>query len=127
MFIEQRVPGTTTRSILVKTALNAGFALTVGLPVMFTASTMLQPPSADGRHNTFGDALAKIRKDLLSTFLAGTLFWPAMNFVVFKWVAVQNRAVVNSGIAVLWNIYLSGKVNSHDATNTAIEEEPTAT
>lgn len=111
MLIERRVPGTSIRSIVAKTALNACFALTVSLPLMFTASTLLEPPRG-GRHNTLEDAADKLRKDLWPTFVAGTLFWPFMNFIVFKWVRVQNRAVVNSVIAVVWNVYLSSKVNN---------------
>jgi hypothetical protein len=115
MFIEQRVPGAALRQILLKTALNAGFALIISLPVMFTASTLLDRPRMrkDGhvRRATLGDALEKIRADLWQTFLSGTLFWPAANIVVFKFVRVESRAVANSIIAVIWNVYLSGKVN----------------
>lgn len=111
MAIEQRVPGTSLRSILVKSFLNAGFALTVGIPVMFTSSTLLEPPTADGQRNTLMDAVTKIQAHLLPTFLTGIFFWQPVNFVVFKWVAAQNRAVVNSAFGVIWNIYLSSQAN----------------
>jgi hypothetical protein len=111
MVIEQQVPGTSLRSILVKTTLNAGFALTVGIPVMFTSSTLLEPPTADGQRNTLMDAVTKIQANLLPTFFTGVFFWQPVNFVVFKWVAAQNRAVVNSAFGVVWNIYLSGQAN----------------
>ena len=117
------MPGQSLPRIVQKTAANAGFAFCVSLPIMLTASTLLAPPDKDGRRRTLRDAQAKIEADLFNVWLAGTLYWPAVNMVVFKLVAVQQRAVVNSLFGTAWNVFLSAKANSNLEGNTRLEED----
>jgi len=79
---------------------------------MLTASTLLAPPDKNGKKRSLRDAKTKIEEDLFGVWLAGTLYWPAVNMVVFKLVAVQHRAVVNSCFGTAWNVYLSSKANA---------------
>jgi len=112
ILIENFLPGTSTRRVLQKTASNSVYAFVLSLPLMFTAVTLLSKDQ-HGKRKSIHDAKEKIEKDLVETFIAGALFWPAVNIVVFKCVPTENRAIVSSLVGTLWNIYLSLKANSN--------------
>ena len=112
MFLERQVPGKSVRAIVQKTLMNSAYAFTISLPVMFTAVTLLSR-TKDGRRKTWPDAVAKIREDLVPTFLAGCLYWPFWNCITFRFVAAKNRAVVGSLIGTVWNIYLASVANKN--------------
>jgi protein Mpv17 len=120
LVLETLIPGNRgARVLLLKISANAAWAFIFSIPLMFTAVTLLtpaavhrgglQPPPA---RQTLKDARRKIETDLIPTFAAGTLFWPAANYVVFLYCPVQRRAIVNSFCGVLWNIFLSFQANS---------------
>mmetsp|Transcript_14066 Transcript_14066/g.17437 ORF Transcript_14066/g.17437 Transcript_14066/m.17437 type:complete len:252 (+) Transcript_14066:249-1004(+) len=110
IFLETKLPGNSVIKIVQKTLLNSVYAFNLSLPVMFTAVTLLSR-SPSGERGTFQDAKAKIAKDLVPTFIAGCFYWPAFNFLVFRFVAANNRAVASSLIGTVWNVYLAYVAN----------------
>jgi hypothetical protein len=44
----------------------------------------------------------------------GIVYWPAVNFFSFKFLALENRPVFGSMMGVLWNIYMSSVINAKD-------------
>ena len=108
--LERQVPGRAVAAIVQKTLMNSAYAFTISLPVMFTAVTLLSK-AEDGRRKTWRDAVAKVKADLVPTFLAGCLYWPFFNFLTFRFIATRNRAMVGSLIGTVWNIYLASVAN----------------
>ena len=97
----------------------------VQLPLMFAAVTatknwlpdsgpVVEPmPDNESRSpNILADVKAKIEQELIPTFVSGAVYWPFVNIIVFQYVPVQRRAIVNSFFGVLWNIYVSAKANA---------------
>mmetsp|Transcript_75361 Transcript_75361/g.194281 ORF Transcript_75361/g.194281 Transcript_75361/m.194281 type:complete len:268 (-) Transcript_75361:234-1037(-) len=137
LVLETLIPGNRgARVLLLKISANAALAFVFSIPLMFTAVTLLTPAAAASpqqqphqgeggmmeggeqwrpvttTRKTLKDARQKIQADLVPTFAAGTLYWPAANCVVFMYCPVQRRAIVNSFCGVLWNIFLSFQANS---------------
>eukprot|EP00397_Hematodinium_sp_SG-2012_P037773 GEMP01040985.1.p1 GENE.GEMP01040985.1~~GEMP01040985.1.p1 ORF type:complete len:236 (+),score=59.11 GEMP01040985.1:197-904(+) len=102
VLMEYRIPGSAPRAIALKTIANAVLAFVVSLPLMFTAVTLL-------KGGTWEAAMAKIEKDRFPTFVTGLAFWPFANVALFRWCALENRAIVNGMCGVVWNIYLSNQ------------------
>eukprot|EP00516_Mucochytrium_quahogii_P000564 CAMPEP_0203755650 /NCGR_PEP_ID=MMETSP0098-20131031/9059_1 /ASSEMBLY_ACC=CAM_ASM_000208 /TAXON_ID=96639 /ORGANISM=" , Strain NY0313808BC1" /LENGTH=239 /DNA_ID=CAMNT_0050647205 /DNA_START=273 /DNA_END=992 /DNA_ORIENTATION=+ len=120
MFLENKLPGKGTVTIVKKTMVNSVFAFAISLPVMFAAVTLLvpTPTGKPTEEKGLGDIKDKIKQDLLPTFLAGSLFWPAVNMVIFRFVPVSNRAIANSLCGTVWNVYLSMCANKPVALTT---------
>jgi hypothetical protein len=60
---------------------------------------------------TLGDAGDKIKKDLIPLMGAGLMFWPAISYINFSRVPLQNRAPFMSIAGVIWNIGMSSQIN----------------
>lgn len=105
MLLEHMVPGKSVPQILKKTALIACFSLVFTLPAIITSVTLSQPGK------TLRDAIDKLKVELLPTFAASCMYWPIFNVLVFRFVQAQHRAIVNTFIATIWNIFLSYVAN----------------
>jgi hypothetical protein len=44
----------------------------------------------------------------------GIVYWPAVNFFSFKFLALENRPIFGAMAGVLWNIYMSSVINAKD-------------
>lgn len=121
VLLERRLPGTTNVIIAKKIMANSVYAFFFSLPIMFSAVTLLQRGEA-GEKRTIQDAVDKVKRDLLPTFAAGTLYWPVFNFAVFKFVSANNRAVASSLIGVVWSVFISYKANSDTPSAASTEE-----
>ncbi|KAI4389875.1 hypothetical protein MLD38_002049 [Melastoma candidum] len=55
----------------------------------------------------FGSIVARLRRDLLPTMRNSVAFWPACDFLTFKFVPVHLQPLVNSSFAYVWTVYLT--------------------
>lgn len=109
--IEKRIPGTTMQNILSKVVISSIWSFTVSMPLVFSATVILQKDSL-GNRGTFAKAVEKIQHDLVPTFLFGSLYWPLFNIFMFKFIPLKHRAIFTSIFSTIWNIYLAGAANS---------------
>ena len=110
ILLERRIPGNTLFNVVAKVFCASVWAVTTSLPILFTATTLLQKDYR-GKRGTLKQAKEKISKDLVPTFLAGLMYWPFINLMLFRFVAMSNRALGTSCAGTLWNTYLSSVAN----------------
>ncbi|KAG0460957.1 hypothetical protein HPP92_021254 [Vanilla planifolia] len=53
------------------------------------------------------EILARLRRDLIPTLKSSLAYWPACDFITFKFVTVRLQPLVNNSFAFLWTIYLT--------------------
>lgn len=112
IFLERSVPGNSMVTVFKKVGYASAWAFVISIPLVFTATTLLQR-NIKGKYGTLRQARQKIMKDLVPTFVMGSLYWPFFNILLFKFVKLQYRAVASSLIGTIWQIYLAGIANSH--------------
>jgi hypothetical protein len=76
----------------------------VGISLVFTSITLLNG-------QTLSQAKEKISRDMPSTFLAGSCYWPFVSFFNFRFIALNHRPLVISVAGALWNVYMSSVAN----------------
>jgi hypothetical protein len=76
----------------------------LSISLVFTSITLLKGQS-------FSDAQAKVVRDMPSAFIAGSLYWPFVSLINFRFVSLDYRPLLNSLAGVVWNIYLSNVAN----------------
>ena len=92
---QRRVPGTALR-----VAADQLLFAPAGLALYYAAMAVLrgEPPAT---------AAQRVRTQLWPTLCANWCVWPWVQLVNFRWVPVEYRLGAVSGVAVLWNAYLS--------------------
>ena len=102
--LERQFPRVSLKTVLQKVAANAMF-----MPVMIGA-TLSTAWALEGR------GLQQIRRslqdELLPTFAAGLLFWPAVNIFIFAAVPPPMRPAISSGFGGVWGVVLSARANA---------------
>lgn len=68
--------------------------------VFFSYNASLQGESGS-------EIAARLKRDLLPTLLNALLFWPACDFLTYKFVPVHLQPLANSSFAYVWTIYLT--------------------
>ncbi|KAK7271003.1 hypothetical protein RJT34_26577 [Clitoria ternatea] len=63
------------------------------------------------------EIIARLKRDLLPALLGGAVFWPACDFVTFKFIPVHLQPLLNSCCAYIWTIYLTYMANRPSASN----------
>ncbi|OMO70726.1 Mpv17/PMP22 [Corchorus olitorius] len=53
------------------------------------------------------EIVARLKRDLLPTLINGAMFWPACDFVTYKFIPVHLQPLMNSSCAYIWTIYLT--------------------
>lgn len=61
---------------------------------------------------TWDDALAKVQASYFDIILTGYQIWPIVQVVNFYFVPIQYRVLLVQVVALVWNTYLSWKLNS---------------
>ncbi|MED6222148.1 hypothetical protein PIB30_061620 [Stylosanthes scabra] len=74
-----------------------GPAMTV---VFFSLNARLQ-----GENGT--EIAARLKRDLLPTFLSGVMYWPFCDFITFRFVPVHLQPLVSNSFSYLWTIYMT--------------------
>ncbi|KAG8368464.1 hypothetical protein BUALT_Bualt15G0048100 [Buddleja alternifolia] len=87
-------------STLKKMALGQTFygpAMTV---IFFSANAALQGESGS-------EIMARLKRDLIPTFINGIMYWPICDFVTFKFIPVHLQPLVTNSFSYLWTVYMT--------------------
>lgn len=69
---------------------------------------------------TWNDALAKVQASYIDILLTGYQIWPVVQVGNFYFVPIQYRVLLVQAVAVVWNTYLSWKLNSTNVQDVTI-------
>ena len=72
-------------------------------------TVLLLLPKLEG--HSLADCVAKMTRDWWSVFTTGLKVWPATQLLNFYFVPLNFRIMVVQTVALLWNTYLSWKIN----------------
>lgn len=53
------------------------------------------------------EIMARLKRDLLPTWISGLMFWPICDFLTYKVIPVHLQPLVNSSFSYIWTIYLT--------------------
>ncbi|KAJ6671137.1 PEROXISOMAL MEMBRANE PROTEIN 2 PXMP2 MPV17 [Salix viminalis] len=53
------------------------------------------------------EIIARLKRDLLPTFLNGVMYWPVCDFVTFKFIPVHLQPLVSNSFSYLWTVYMT--------------------
>ena len=95
-------PGSAGFAVAKKVLMSAAQA-PVSISLMFTSVLLLQ-----GRPDLIGK---KCSDDLLDTWTAGALYWPAVLSLNFRFVPVDRRPLVGALAGSVWNVYSAYQAN----------------
>ncbi|RCV19073.1 hypothetical protein SETIT_3G354800v2 [Setaria italica] len=56
---------------------------------------------------TVPEIIARLKRDLVPTIKSGILYWPACDFITFKFVPVHLQPLVSNSFSFLWTIYIT--------------------
>ncbi|KAJ3675581.1 hypothetical protein LUZ60_004623 [Juncus effusus] len=56
---------------------------------------------------TIVEIIARLKRDLIPTFLNGLVYWPLCDFITFKFIPVHLQPLVSNSFSFLWTIYLT--------------------
>ncbi|KAJ7946144.1 PXMP2/4 family protein 4 [Quillaja saponaria] len=99
-FVSKLFPRRDIFSILKKMALGQtiyGPAMTV---VFFSLN-------AGWQGETIEEIVVRLKRDLVPTMLNGVIYWPACDFITFKFIPVHLQPLVSNSFSYLWTIYLT--------------------
>ena len=71
-----------------------------GIAFVFTINTFI-----DG--GNINDAMNRLKSEFIETYTANLTIWPIVILFNFWMVPLEYRVLVNNGVGVLWNAYLS--------------------
>lgn len=77
----------------------------VFIAILVTSLNLLQGLSWD-------EAVTKVQNSYFDILLTGYQIWPAVQVVNFYFIPIQYRVLLVQAVAVVWNTYLSWKLNS---------------
>ncbi len=98
------VPGTSLLRVGARVALDSAVGSPVGLCLIFAATSALK-----GRPLETG---ARIREQLLPTWLQGVTYWPFVHFLNFKFCAPAHQGLVAHFASVWWMVLVSRASNA---------------
>jgi len=101
--LEQRFPGSAMSRVLTKTAFSVAI-IPAQICLVFTSNLLLQG-------KTLQDASTKIKQDLVSTSIAGSLYRSVVMLINFRFVSWQMRPVVGSVAFIMWSVFMSAQTN----------------
>ncbi|KAF8406226.1 hypothetical protein HHK36_008311 [Tetracentron sinense] len=85
---------------------------TVYGPVM---TTVFFSMNAGAQGENGADIVARLKRDMLPTMLSGLMYWPACDFVTFKFIPVHLQPLVSNSFSYLWTIYMTYKAGLEKA------------
>ncbi|CAA0807459.1 Peroxisomal membrane 22 kDa (Mpv17/PMP22) family protein [Striga hermonthica] len=53
------------------------------------------------------EIFARLKRDLIPTFINGAMYWPFCDFVTFKFIPVHLQPLVTNSFSYLWTIYMT--------------------
>jgi len=56
---------------------------------------------------TVPEIIARLKRDLVPTIKSGIVYWPACDFITFKFVPVHLQPLVSNSFSFLWTIYIT--------------------
>uniref|UniRef100_A0A2P2LH01 PXMP2/4 family protein 4-like n=2 Tax=Rhizophora mucronata TaxID=61149 RepID=A0A2P2LH01_RHIMU len=68
--------------------------------VFFSLNAFLQ-----GENGT--EIVARLKRDLLPTMIGGLMYWPACDFITFRFIPVHLQPLVSNSFSYIWTIYLT--------------------
>ncbi|XP_062175812.1 uncharacterized protein LOC133880871 [Alnus glutinosa] len=83
-----------------------GPAMTV---VFFSTNAFLQ-----GENTT--EIVARLKRDLLPTFINGIMYWPICDFITFRFTPVHLQPLVSNSFSYLWTVYMTYMANLEKAS-----------
>ncbi|KMZ63608.1 hypothetical protein ZOSMA_3G00890 [Zostera marina] len=70
-------------------------------------TTVFFSQNAAFQGESFSEILARLKRDLIPTFLNGMVYWPLCDFITFKFVPVRLQPLVSNSFSFVWTIYLT--------------------
>ncbi|KAF9675819.1 hypothetical protein SADUNF_Sadunf09G0072900 [Salix dunnii] len=68
--------------------------------VFFSSNACLQGENS-------AEIIARLKRDLLPTFINGVMYWPVCDFVTFKFIPVHLQPLVSNSFSYLWTVYMT--------------------
>nr|CAD1822608.1 unnamed protein product [Ananas comosus var. bracteatus] len=72
---------------------------------------------------TFPEIIARLKRDLIPTFINGLVYWPACDFITFKFIPVRLQPLVSNSFSFLWTIYITYMASLKKASVEKITED----
>ena len=101
-FLERLVPGALGKAVAKKVLLSAAQA-PLSISLMFSSVLLLQ--------NKAHAISRKLADDVVDTWLAGVLYWPAVLALNFRHVPPHRRPLVGAMAGSVWNVYNAFQAN----------------
>lgn len=102
--LEAKFPGKGGKNVAKKFMITSVTSIFT-LSLFFAANTYFQ------KGKTVNDAVEKVKKDLLPTYLLGSFYWPFVGIANLRFVPLAYRPLVGSLASVFWNIFMSNRAN----------------
>ncbi|KAL2513458.1 Peroxisomal membrane 22 kDa (Mpv17/PMP22) family protein [Forsythia ovata] len=68
--------------------------------IFFSVNAALQGESGS-------EIVARLKRDLVPTIISGIMYWPACDFVTFKFIPVNLQPLVSNSFSYLWTVYMT--------------------
>ncbi|RDX95358.1 PXMP2/4 family protein 4, partial [Mucuna pruriens] len=65
---------------------------------------------------TGSEIVARLKRDLLPTWLNGIMYWPICDFITFKFIPVHLQPLVSNSFSYLWTVYMTYMASLEKAT-----------
>jgi protein Mpv17 len=53
------------------------------------------------------EIVARLKRDVIPTMIAGVMYWPLCDFVTFRFIPVHLQPLVSNSFSFLWTVYLT--------------------
>jgi len=98
--LESRIPGTSWPRVVAKVFFDQSIFAPAIISSFFLWVNMLE-----GKN--WPNIKQKFRDDFVDTMKANYTLWPAANLITYKFIPVDLRILFISGVALVWNVFLS--------------------
>ncbi|XP_047338005.1 PXMP2/4 family protein 4-like [Impatiens glandulifera] len=99
-FMSRILPKRNTMASLKKMFLGQAVYGPIMTAVFFSTNAALQGES-------YGEIVARLKRDMIPTLLNGVMYWPLCDFLTFKFIPVHLQPLVSNSFSYLWSIYLT--------------------
>uniref|UniRef100_A0A0D6QTJ8 Peroxisomal membrane protein MPV17 n=1 Tax=Araucaria cunninghamii TaxID=56994 RepID=A0A0D6QTJ8_ARACU len=99
-FMSKILPKTDIISTVKKMVLGQTIYGPVITVVFFSVNAFLQGESGS-------EILARLKRDLIPTFLSGVMYWPLCDFITYRYVPVHLQPLVSNSFSFIWTVYLT--------------------
>jgi protein Mpv17 len=99
-FVEKSFPGGSMRNAFKKVACDQLLFAPIGMGLFLTVTTLMEGKS-------FEEAKQKLKKDYVRGMKANYTVWPAVNFINFKYVPLEQRILFSAVVSLGWNVYIA--------------------